>query len=80
MCLGVHSLNVKYGANASEFYCTKRVFCYLFVKKTQITTGDEKQLLAKKLAMNWIKAGNQCNDSRKKYLALNNNYELYSCK
>lgn len=28
------------------------------LKKTQITTGDEKQLLAKKLAMNWIKAGN----------------------
>lgn len=41
-----------------SFIATKRVFCYLFVKKKQITTGDEKQLLAKKLAMNWIKAGN----------------------
>lgn len=43
-----------------SFIATKRVFCYLFVYnlQKQITTGDEKQLLAKKLAMNWIKAGN----------------------
>lgn len=39
-----------------SFIATKRVFCYSYLK--QITTGDEKQLLAKKLAMNWIKAGN----------------------
>lgn len=42
-----------------SFIATKRVFCsFVYNLQKQITTGDEKQLLAKKLAMNWIKAGN----------------------